>query len=113
VTASGNRAWIITRDGGFREYTDANNDGFYEKVSPEDEYRILTKTSTGWTLRDLESTGIRSRTRSPSGYVYLLNSEGRNTPQIEQIAPTNSHGEFGERQQPLYLLLRRPSGGHP
>jgi hypothetical protein len=47
VVQAGNRAWLLTREGGFREYTDANNDGFYEKVSPEDEYRILTRTATG------------------------------------------------------------------
>jgi RHS repeat-associated protein len=50
------RAWLITRSASFREYTDANGDGLYEKVSPEDEYRTLTKVATGWSLRDLNGT---------------------------------------------------------
>jgi RHS repeat-associated protein len=56
VPAAGGRAWLITRYGSFREFTDANNDGLYEKASPEDEYRTLTKTAAGWTLRDLDGT---------------------------------------------------------
>lgn len=58
VTASGGRAWLLTRDGNFREFTDANGDGLYEKVSPEDEYRILTKLTSGWKLRDLDGTAM-------------------------------------------------------
>jgi RHS repeat-associated protein len=56
VPATGGRAWLITESATFREYTDADNDGLYEKVSPEDEYRTLTKTATGWTLRDLDGS---------------------------------------------------------
>lgn len=56
VPATGGRAWLITRYGSFREFTDADNDGLYEKVTPEDEYRTLTKTAAGWTLRDLDGT---------------------------------------------------------
>lgn len=56
VPAAGGRAWLITHNGSFREFTDANDDGLYEKVSPEDEYRTLTKTASGWTLRDLDGT---------------------------------------------------------
>ena len=55
VPATG-RAWLITESASFREYIDADNNGLYEKVSPEDEYRTLTKTATGWTLRDLDGT---------------------------------------------------------
>jgi len=56
VPATGGKAWLITRSASFREYTDANNDGLYEKASPEDEYRSLTKTAAGWILRDLDGT---------------------------------------------------------
>jgi RHS repeat-associated protein len=56
VPATGGRAWLITESASFREYIDADNDGLYEKVSPEDEYRTLTKTAAGWTLRDLDGT---------------------------------------------------------
>jgi YD repeat-containing protein len=56
VPAPGGRAWMITRYGSYREYIDANGDGLYEKVSPEDEYRTLTKVATGWSLRELDGT---------------------------------------------------------
>ena len=36
--------------------TDSNNDGVYETVSPGDEKRTLTKTASGWTLKDLNGT---------------------------------------------------------
>jgi YD repeat-containing protein len=50
------RVWLITRFGSFRQFDDADNDGVYEKVSPEDEYRTLSKDGAGWQLRDLEGT---------------------------------------------------------
>jgi RHS repeat-associated protein len=48
--------WLLTRFATFREFTDANADGVYEKVSPSDEKRRLTKTATGWELKELDGT---------------------------------------------------------
>ncbi|HVF58576.1 MAG TPA: RHS repeat-associated core domain-containing protein [Thermoanaerobaculia bacterium] len=50
------RAWLITRSGSFRRYTDANTDGVYETAFPEDEERALSRVGSGWELRDLEGT---------------------------------------------------------
>jgi YD repeat-containing protein len=48
--------WLITRFASFREFTDANADGVYEKAAPSDEKRRLTRTATGWELRELDGT---------------------------------------------------------
>ncbi len=50
-------AWIITKYGTFREWTDLDpGTGVYATVSPSDEYRTLTWTGSGWTLTDLDGT---------------------------------------------------------
>ena len=46
--------WLLTRYATFREFTDADLDGTYETAVPSDEYRELTKTPTGWELRELD-----------------------------------------------------------
>ncbi|HEX2641435.1 MAG TPA: hypothetical protein VHU81_00475, partial [Thermoanaerobaculia bacterium] len=48
--------WLITRFATFREFTDAAGDGTYETAAPSDEYRKLTKTATGWDLKELDGT---------------------------------------------------------
>jgi len=48
--------WLLTEHATFREFTDGNLDGVYETAVPSDEYRQLTKTLSGWELRDLDGT---------------------------------------------------------
>lgn len=49
--------WLLTRSGGFLEYTDTDPfdpDGLYEQTKPADEKDRLYKTAGGWELRFLD-----------------------------------------------------------
>ncbi len=47
--------WLITETAGFHEFQGLAG-GVYQTVSPSDEYRRLSRTSSGWTLRELDGT---------------------------------------------------------
>jgi RHS repeat-associated protein len=68
------RVWLITRNATFREFWDKAANGVYNQVSPTDEYRTLTRTGTGWELRELDgrthhfdSSGRWTQTADPNG----------------------------------------------
>ena len=48
--------WLITRFATFREFSSKDGSGVYQDIAPSDEYRTLTRTASGWELRDLEGT---------------------------------------------------------
>ncbi|HEV8580240.1 MAG TPA: RHS repeat-associated core domain-containing protein [Thermoanaerobaculia bacterium] len=65
--------WLLTRYGTFREFSVLAG-GVYTIVRPSDEYRQLTRTATGWELRELDggvhvfdSTGLWLRTVDRNG----------------------------------------------
>ncbi|NJL27268.1 MAG: RHS repeat-associated core domain-containing protein, partial [Thermoanaerobaculia bacterium] len=63
VEQPGNIAWLLTRFATFERFQDANSDGFYETVSPGDEYRSLEKLGGGgFELRALDGTIDRFNT---------------------------------------------------
>ncbi len=77
------RVWLITRSASFVRFTDADGDGLYEAVMPEDEYRSLTKTATGWVLGDLhgavqhfDASGLWQRTEDRNGKAKTANYSG-------------------------------------
>jgi RHS repeat-associated protein len=45
--------WLITRYGTFREFSGLSG-GAYSTAKPTDEHRKLTRTATGWELKDLD-----------------------------------------------------------
>ena len=47
--------WLITRLGTYREFWRPVG-GVYQETSPSDEYRTLTRTASGWELRELDGT---------------------------------------------------------
>ena len=47
--------WLITRTGNFHEFWSPVG-GVYQGRAPADEYRTLTRTASGWELRDLVGT---------------------------------------------------------
>ena len=47
--------WLITRFGTFREFWRLV-DGVYQEASPSNEYRTLSRTISGWELRELDGT---------------------------------------------------------
>jgi len=48
--------WLLTRWGTFQKFTDLQLDGTYSTSEPADDFRELTWTNPGWTLRDLDGT---------------------------------------------------------
>ncbi len=75
--------WLLTRYATFRRFTDLDMDGDYDRTIPSDEYRILTKTLTGWTLLDLDGTlmqfddtGLWSSTTDRNGNAKTATRDG-------------------------------------
>ncbi len=75
--------WLLTRYATFRRFTDLDMDGDYDRTIPSDEYRILTKTPTGWTLLDLDGTlmqfddtGLWSSTTDRNGNAKTATRDG-------------------------------------
>ena len=56
---------LLTEHATFREFTDADEDGIYETVSPKSEKRDLTWTGGGWELAEL------------TGEVHAFDASGR------------------------------------
>jgi RHS repeat-associated protein len=74
VANNDSRVWLITKNATFREFWDKAASGVYNQVSPTDEYRTLTRTGTGWELRELDgrvhhfdSSGRWTQTADPNG----------------------------------------------
>ncbi|NJL28057.1 MAG: hypothetical protein HC897_09220, partial [Thermoanaerobaculia bacterium] len=56
LSPDASNVFLVTEAGTFRQFSDLNLDGVYVTEAPSDEYRKLTKTPTGWSLRDLDGT---------------------------------------------------------
>ena len=54
ATPPESHVWLINNLGSFREFEDTNMNGSYDIRSPNNEYRALTKTMSGWTLEELD-----------------------------------------------------------
>ena len=66
--------WLLTQHATFREFTDADSNGLYEKNQPTDEFRRLRRVASGWELVGLDGKiqsfdvqGRWTRTQDPHG----------------------------------------------
>ncbi|NJL27934.1 MAG: RHS repeat protein [Thermoanaerobaculia bacterium] len=56
LSPDASNVFLVTEAGTFSQFSDLDLDGVYVTEAPSDEYRKLTKTPAGWSLRDLDGT---------------------------------------------------------